>query len=179
MKYKIEETYLTKYSVERHEDCVNHYFQQYRQYIDSLPLSQQRQECISAMNYIRRRDLMGAEDVHIKVKEGDICYLDFGKAYRLECAYQHLGLVLTILCGKIFVIPMTSNKTTVEKSLTKRKKHLYYIGQLPGMRKPSCLFLNDAKFLNPARIISKVSYLSVNSQLFRELKEYYSQLFLK
>lgn len=177
MSYKIEESLLTEYSEEIHEECVLNYMEEYRNFLDSMPLERQRQELISKHNRIKRSDLTKASDVDICIEEGDVCYLDYGCTYRLECAYQHMGLVLKMLRGKMFVVPLTSNTRAVADSQLGKKPHLHYLGKLPGLHRSSCLFLNDAKFLNPTRVIHICSYLDPKSKEFQEILEFYSDFF--
>ena len=40
-----------------------------------------------------------------------------------------------------------------------------------GMRKPSVLFINDAKWINTARIIDVKAHLDKDSELFKDIKE--------
>lgn len=44
------------------------------------------------------------------------------------------------------------------------------IGALPGMAKPSVLFLNDMKFINTARVIDVKAHMDENSVLFLRVK---------
>ena len=45
------------------------------------------------------------------------------------------------------------------------------LGKIRGMNKYSVLFINDAKWINTARIIDVKSHLDKNTNLFREIKE--------
>lgn len=177
LSYKISESLLTDYCEENHEDCVKDYIEKYQKFLDSLPLSRQRQELISHYNRMHRSKFTRDVDVDLKVRVGDICYLDYGCAYKLECAYQHMGLVLHEFLGKLFIIPLTSNPKAVANSRLGKKRHLYYLGQLPGLQRSSCLFLNDGKYLNPARIIHICSHLDPNSEKFKNISKFYGRLF--
>ena len=57
------------------------------------------------------------------------------------------------------------------------KEHLYYIGMPEGLNKPSVLFLNDAKFINTARIIEIKSSLNIEGALFQDILTGYQDLF--
>ena len=47
--------------------------------------------------------------------------------------------------------------------------HLMRLGKVDGLFKYSFLFLNDAKFINTARIIDVKSHINVNGKLFNEI----------
>lgn len=130
---------------------------------------------ISEANWIVRGRCKSGEDLGIRLKPGDICYLDYGQAYLNEAGYQHFGLVITVYSHKALVVPMTSNKAQYasaydEKENPRGKRHLMRIGALPGMAKPSVLFLNDMKFINTARVIDVKAHMDENSVLFLRVK---------
>ena len=50
------------------------------------------------------------------------------------------------------------------------------IGQLPGLRKPSTLFLNDCKFINTARIIDVKAHVQKDSPLFADIYQRMQQV---
>lgn len=45
------------------------------------------------------------------------------------------------------------------------------LGKIKGMNKESVLFINDAKWINTARIIDIKAHLDKNSELFKDIKE--------
>lgn len=59
---------------------------------------------ISEANWIIRSRLSSGEEMGIRVKPGDICYMDFGMAYLNEAGYQHFGLVLSLNNRKALVM---------------------------------------------------------------------------
>lgn len=129
----------------------------------------------SEMNLMLRRKHMNCIDFGITCSIGDVLYIDFGTAYLNEAGYQHFGLVVNIKNGKPFVVPMTSNPITYAQAYDEKynpsgKKHLMRIGLVNGLVRESVLFLNDAKFINSARIIDKKAYISPYSPLFRKIK---------
>ena len=72
---------------------------------------------------------------------------------------------------------MTSNPETYEKAYhpqmnPKGKKNLYAIGQLEGLNKKSVLFLNDAKYLNTARIIDIKAHIPTQGSLYKDIIEH-------
>ena len=112
------------------------------------------------------------------IAPGDICFIDFGRAYITEAGYQHFGLVLKVFNGKAFVIPMTSNheawlKAYDEKDNPEGLKHLYRLGYVEGLYKESVLFLNDGKYINTARIIDVKGNLPVNGIKFRDIQKHF------
>lgn len=124
---------------------------------------------ISDFNFDSRRDLLSCEMLGITVSKGDICYIDFGSnAYKLEIGLQHFGLVLSKDRGKIFVVPMTSKREAIEKS--RYDRYLYRLPKLDNMKCDSALFLNDAKWINSARVIGVMAHLPCGSLLFDEIK---------
>lgn len=135
---------------------------------------QARRFVMSELNYCIRSEYKSSELVGFKVNKGDICYIDYGKAYITEAGFQHFGLVLGICNSKAFVIPMSSNKSMYYQSYCKKtfpqgKKHLYRLPDLEGLNKKSVLFLNDAKYINTARVISVNAYIDPDSDLFKDI----------
>ena len=111
----------------------------------------------------------------IPISVGDVAYIDFGHAYLHEAGYQHFGLVLSMVNGKLFVVPMTSNPQAYAQAYDKRvnpegKRHLMRVGILTGLIRPSVLFLNDSKFISASRIIEIKGHLSVTDPLFTEIR---------
>lgn len=128
---------------------------------------------LSTQNYLKRGSLKYNE--HLPLSVGDICYIDFGQAYLNEAGYQHFGLILSMMNGKAFVVPMTSNPVTYEQAYDKQcnplgKIHLMRLGQLNGLNKPSVLFINDSKYINTTRIIEVKGHLDVTEHLFQRIR---------
>ena len=77
--------------------------------------------------------------------------------------------------GKAFVIPMSGNYNAYLQAYSRQnpngKQHLMQLGKIAGMRKPSVLFINDAKWINTARIIDVKAHLDKDSELFKDIKE--------
>lgn len=119
---------------------------------------------ISEENYSIRGQCKDAQSLGVRIRVGDICFIDFGKAYINEAGFQHFGLILTIKNHKALVIPMTSNIKDEPN-----KEHLLHIGKIEGMAKKSTLFLNDARFINTARIIDVKAHIPKRSSLFQEI----------
>ena len=92
-----------------------------------------------------------------------------------EIGYQHFGLIITIFHNKSFVVPMSGNHTAYLQAYSKEnpkgKRHLMRLGKIKGMNKESVLFINDAKWINTARIIDVKAHLRRDSELFREIKD--------
>ncbi|MDE8208759.1 hypothetical protein PT115_04715 [Erysipelothrix rhusiopathiae] len=99
--------------------------------------------------------------------------MEFGQAFINEAGYQHFGLVMGIFNYKLFVVPMTSNYEIIRQARNINlfgKRHLYYIGKIPGLNKSSVLFLNDCKYVNSARIISIYGHIDPSSAMFKEIR---------
>lgn len=137
----------------------------------TIPHKEVVQRLISEKNYNVRHLAQSSKTLGIQINVGDICYIDFGQAYLYEAGYQHFGLVVSIVHYKAFVVPMTSNRMTYSKAFHQHGEYLFPIGLVPGLTKESVLFLNDAKFINTARIIDVKAHLDPNSEMFKEVKE--------
>lgn len=144
-----------------------------------------REDCaiVSEANFIARGHYACGEKIGIKVSPGDICYIEFGQAYLNECGFQHFGLVMSVVNRKALVIPMTSNQHTYEQAWDPQdhpsgRKNLMRIGKPAGMRRNSVLFLNDAKFINTARVIDIVAHLATDEKTFQDVKGRLAKLLL-
>ncbi len=129
---------------------------------------------ISEFNYSLRKDYKSSELVNIKINIGDICYIDYGRAYINEAGYQHFGLVIKTCNSKALVIPMSSNFNMYNQSFCPQsylngKPHLFRLPEVAGLHKKSVLFLNDTKFINTARVIEVKGFISPNSKLFNDI----------
>lgn len=169
MTYKISETWLMNYQEENLKKQVELFLAEYGDYLSSLPGFRQRQECISKMNHFKRNSYWSCEEMQMNVRPGDICYTDFGIGYINECSYQHFGLILNIVNNKAYIIPMTSNRKTVQKAKGGKREHLYYIGQPQGLNKETCAFINDGRYINTARIISVNAHMDSSSEQFFDI----------
>lgn len=172
MKYRIEEEWLTLYDEKKHPKIIDEYLSLYQEFIASMPKEQQRKECLSGFNRIKRMELWSSNALNIDIRIGDICYLEYGQAFMNEAGYQHFGLVVSVYNYKLLVIPMTSNAATIRQAQNVThdgKKHLYYIGKVAGLNKPSVLFLNDCKFVNSSRIIACKARICPQSKMFKEI----------
>ena len=149
----------------------NWFIKEKRQEYSSISYRESVQRLISEKNYNVRRNIQSSKAMGLQVYPGDICYIDFGQAYLYEAGYQHFGLVLSIVHYKALVIPMTSNPQTYQKAFGKDGTYLYPLGKIEGMNRESVLFLNDAKFINTARIIDVKAHLDVAGWKFKEIKE--------
>lgn len=129
---------------------------------------------LSELNYDLRYSLKSSELLGFKVKLGDICYIDFGKAYISEAGFQHFGIVIGYCNSKALVVPMSSNlsmyhQSYCEKYFKNGKKHLFRLPPIQGLTKKSVLFLNDVKYINTARIIDMRGNISPKSELFKNI----------
>lgn len=152
-------------------EIIDELHEQDRQLYETMTLKEATSKMISGINFNERGRLSGCNEVGVRVIPGDICYIDFGVNYINEAGYQHFGLVLSIVNGKAFVIPMTSNTRRVEEALVNEKSHVYLFGKEGDLSRESCLFLNDAKFINTARIIDVKGHISVGGEKFKDIKK--------
>jgi hypothetical protein len=81
---------------------------------------------------------------------------------------------MNIINNKVLVVPMTSNPETYNKGNPNNDHplpQLFQLGIIKGLNKESVCFLNDAKFINRARIIKIQGHLDPTSVLYRQLKQ--------
>ncbi|MBK2402120.1 MULTISPECIES: hypothetical protein [unclassified Erysipelothrix] len=171
---KLEPGWLKKCENRSIHRTVEDYLNTYRSYIYLLPPYYIRKECISGLNRMCRQKNWSCESLNLSVSIGDICYMEFGQAFINEAGYQHFGLVMGIFNYKLFVVPMTSNYEIIQQARNINqlgKRHLYYIGQIPGLNKSSVLFLNDCKYVNSARVISINGRIDPNGPMFKEIRD--------
>ncbi len=142
---------------------MDKYITDFTNYINSLPSEQQLSCLRSQENFFTRCNYIGTNKTKVRVREGDICYIDFGMAYDREVGFLHFGLVYKILGPKALVLPITS------KGKYYNEYHLA-IGNVKPLVKPAYLMLNDLKTINMARIIDVKGHLALNSHCLKELK---------
>lgn len=167
---------------ENPNNLMEMYLEKTRFYLSSLPKQTMRRECVSGLNRYDRKGQISSEAHKINLRPGDIVYCDFGQAYLNEIGFQHFALIIAIFQYKAFVVPMSSNYKTICKAPNYPgschiKEHLYYIGKPKGLNKESVLFLNDAKFINTARVIEVKGHLETKEKLFKQIKYFYYKMF--
>ncbi|MBQ0064612.1 MAG: type II toxin-antitoxin system PemK/MazF family toxin [Firmicutes bacterium] len=123
---------------------------------------------VSKLNYCVRKEKEAVESIPT-IEEGDICYIDFGNAYINEAGYLHFGLVLSVNNRKVFVVPMTSNEKAV--FVSQFKDHLMPFPKIRGLKKKSAVFLNDAKWINAARVIDVKAHIDPMGPLFQKIQQ--------
>ena len=157
------------------EDLWNHYIEEKSSDYRTLEVKEALSRFISEQNLRARRHVGSCTELGVDIRIGDICYIDFGEAYIAEIGYQHFGIILSLFHNKAFVVPMSGNHSAYVQAYGKDnpngKRHLMRLGKMNGMNKESVLFLNDAKFINTARIIDVKAHLDRSSTLFAEIKE--------
>ena len=112
----------------------------------------------------------------IKYKPGDIVIVDLGcNNYYFEFSYIHPAVVIKDSFNKIFIVPCTSQ---IKKDNIRFNHFKTIIArQTDGFVKSSMLLLDEAKFIDKNRIISKVGcvthdfYNKLYNKLFIELFE--------
>ena len=134
-----------------------------------------RDTLLSEYNYQMRSHLKSSRSFGLNIEAGDICYIDYGRAYISEIGYQHFGLVLKVFCGKAFVLPMTSNENNYSLAYDPVSnpdglRHLMRLGKVEGLYRYSVLFLNDGKFINTARIIDIKGHIDPQGELFERIR---------
>ena len=158
------------------DDIIEYYLNYQRLIFEKMDSYTIARNLLSELNYDMRANYKSSELNGFKVKPGDICYIDFGKAYINEAGYQHFGLVLNCFNSKALVVPMSSNlnmynQSYCEKTYPYGKTHLYRLPQVNGLKRKSVLFLNDIKYINTARIIEVKGNIDCDSSLFSSISE--------
>lgn len=170
---------------ERKQSVLHDYMKYRTSLYSTLMPNNVENALVSEANWIVRGRCMCGDELGIRVSPGDICYMDFGQAYLNEMGFQHFGLIISIWQKKALVIPMTSNEKTYERAWDRKdnphgKQNLMRIGLVPGLTKPSVLFLNDMRFVNTARVIDVKAHLNTDSELFQAVEQrIYAHLFRK
>ncbi len=157
-------------------EAIENYVITAKQDLENMPAKMCRDSLLSEYNYRTRSKLKSCRSFGMTIAPGDICYVDFGRAYVTEIGYQHFALVINVYCGKALVVPMTSNPVNYKQAYDSESnpsglKHLMRLGKLEGLYKYSVLFLNDAKFINTARVIDLKAYLDPKSEQFQLIKK--------
>ncbi len=158
------------------EVVINQYLQSMRKAYQELMPGKVGRCMISEENWIDRGSLTCGEEIGVRVRVGDICWMEYGQAYLNEMGFQHFGLVVAIIMHKALVIPLTSNESAYARAYDPVEnptgnRCLMRIGLVDGLRKNSTLYLNDMKFLNTARMFEIRAHLEPEDPLFLEVKE--------
>lgn len=157
------------------QDLWNDYIEEKSSDYRTLEVKEAMSRFISDQNLRMRRNASNCCELGVDIRVGDICYIDFGEAYINEIGYQHFGIILAMFHNKAFVVPMSGNHSAYLQAYSRDhpegKRHLMRLGKIAGMNKESVLFINDAKFINTARIIDVKAHLNRNSALFSDIKE--------
>jgi len=153
---------------------INEYMIMMRQEYENMSIKQCHDSLVSEYNFQQRRQLPSCGSLGLAVRRGDICYIDFGRTYIQEAGFQHFGLVVAMTLGKAFVIPMTSNPAAYAKAYDEADNdrgrfNLFRLGLVPGLNKPSVLFVNDGKYINTARIITIQAHVDTESPLYKAI----------
>lgn len=153
----------------------NHFIEEKTFDYKTLDVKEALPRLVSEQNLRERRNTANCAELGVDIRVGDICYIDFGEAYINEIGYQHFGLLITIFHNKAFVVPMSGNHTAYMQAYSRDnprgKRHLMRLGKMKGMNKESVLFINDAKWINTARIIDVKAHLDRSCALFMEIKD--------
>ena len=97
---EIEDLYLQKQQDGRAGDspllmdALEDYLDALRSEFENMEVSRAADTLLSDLNYQNRSQLRSCRIFGMTIRPGDICYIDFGRAYRQEAGYQHFGLVL-------------------------------------------------------------------------------------
>ncbi|MEG0076609.1 hypothetical protein [Anaerorhabdus sp.] len=138
---------MTKLRIENvlrgEDECVHHIRDIWTSFIDAKTkyvrhVDEKNCDCylISDANWAIRGKTLSCQEMGIRIRPGDICYIDYGQAYLNEIGFQHFGLVIRIYQQKAFVVPMTSNEVQYNSAYDpinnpSGKRHLMRLGWLP------------------------------------------------
>lgn len=157
------------------QELWEHYIEEKSGDYQTLDVRDALPRLISEHNLRERRNANNCGELGVDIRVGDICYIDYGEAYINEIGYQHFGIIITIFHNKAFVVPMSGNHQAYLQAYSREnprgKRHLMQFGKMKGMNKESVLFINDAKWINTARIIDVKAHLERRSELFLEIKD--------
>ncbi|MCH4208129.1 MAG: hypothetical protein LKF50_07510 [Solobacterium sp.] len=156
-------------------DVWQNYLKCRKEVYEKLAGENSRHNLISEINWVLRSSSMSSEQLNVSVMPGDICYMDFGQAYRYEIGYQHFGLIVSMHSCKALVVPMTSNPVQYASAYDPvdnphGRTHLMRLGRIGAMNRDSVMFLNDMKFVNTSRVIDVKAHLDTDSKLFHDLR---------
>ena len=153
----------------------SHYIQLKKEIYDQYCPSVSKESLASEDKWLQRYGCRNGGDIGIHVVPGDLCFIDFGQNYFNEMGFRHFGLVVSICVQKALVIPMTSNPETYRRAYDRMdnpqgKRNLYRIGHVEGMDRKSVLFLNDARYINTARVITVMAHMNPEEQMFKDIQ---------
>lgn len=166
--------YQKKQDEQAKSEMIYEFAKSYATYLQRLPMKIAYMECMSGLNRIKRSSPTFLMHAIEGLSIGDVCFIDFGQAYRYEAGFQHFGIIMNIVNNKVFVVPMTSNPETYTKANPSNDyplPQLFQLGLIEGLNKESVCFLHDAKFINRARIIKVQGHIAPCSILYRQLKQ--------
>lgn len=157
-----------------HEGPFADYMKLRREVYDTYCPDVREASMISEYNWLERYGCRSGKDLGILVNPGDLAMIEFGQNFYNEAGFQHFGLVVSISVCKALVIPMTSNPNTCRKAYDpvenpRGKRNLFCIGKVDGMDKESVLFLNDARYINTARVIRVMAHIDTDEKMFHEI----------
>ena len=136
-----------------------------RLYYKELSEEEKNAYSISKYNHIHKSKKYNSiliEHIHV----GDICFFDFGCAYRYEIGYQHLALVLAKYKTKLLVVPIISVKKTFEPCMEKA----YLPKDSYNLNNNSIVLLNDMKWISGMRTLSYIGHINEKDDVFDEIR---------
>lgn len=141
-------------------------------FIDAMHRDERDSYLVSLYNYMFRK--CSLNQIKTKISVGDICYCDFGDAYQYEIGYQHLGVVISIVKQKLFVVPIISEK---------HNDLLYTQFRFPKestscLKNDSIALLNDSKWISKSRVIRIIGNINTGDEYFKQLKYSVIQIIL-
>ncbi|MBP3853543.1 MAG: hypothetical protein J6D18_03130 [Erysipelotrichaceae bacterium] len=142
--------------------------------LDTLNENEVYDYMVSKMNFCQRKQVISCQDMGVHIRIGDICFIDYGLAYLWEIGYQHFGLVLSMKNGKAFVVPVSGSARAFRQAA--QKEHMMRLPLIRGLNKPSVLYINDAKWINTARIIDVKAHIDAEGALFKSVKQQVQQM---
>ena len=107
------------------------------------------------------------------LQKGQVCKADFGKTYNRENAFVHYALFMGKYENKYLVIPMTTSPDEINKSFhpVDRENGEYRLRlakESEGFPRKAALYMNDAKFISPGRVIDGCEI--INTDIFPDIE---------
>ncbi len=140
-------------------------------FLEQMEINEQFDYYVSKLNYFRRKNALSCFEFNVFIRIGDICYIDYGLSYIHEIGYLHFGLIVSMNRDKVLVVPITGSNTKTMRKIGGKDEHIVQLGRIQGMRKMCACYINDAKWINTARIIDVKSRISVYSEQFQNIKQ--------
>lgn len=140
------------------------YQNNFEEFIRKMSIYDATSLLIAEQDWINRHNFNSYKN---KLTKGQVCRVDFGKTYNIENAFIHYALFMGKYDNKFLVIPMTTSSDEVCKAFHPIDRpdgeyRLRLAKPDEGFSKQAALYMNDAKFISPGRVISDNEIIKPN-----------------